>query len=387
MSIRIVVPLVLALSVPGLSRASADDVAGAVYAMTNAADANAIVVYDRDSAGHLSLRGYVSTDGQGSGGEPPLEAVDALGSQSALLLSHDARWLFAANAGSAEISAFSVDADGLTLVDKQDSGGLFPTSLALHGNLLYVLNAGGEASIRGYRLQNDGSLTPLADSVRELQVGGSNPPRFLVSPAQIGFDPRGEHLLITIKGSNELRVYSLDQDGRPSATATVSQSAGTAPFGFGFDDHQHLIVAEPFGRSTPGTGGAGAVSSYDILADGSLERLSVSVQNWQTATCWLQVSPDGRFAYTTNNASSTISGYRVSADGSLSLLAASGVLSATGANPVDLAMSRDGRFLFTVNAGAGTISTFQVDKANGALTALGDVSGLPNAGAAGLAAR
>lgn len=365
----------------------ADEAMDAVYAMTNAAEANAVAVYVRDPKGQLMLREYVSTEGRGSGGEEPLEPVDALGSQGALVLSADARWLLAVNAGSDELSVFRVGRNSLKLTDKVSSGGAFPSSVTMHHDLVYVLNAGGEASIQGFRLQSDGTLWPLPDSLRSLSVGGSTPPFFLVSPAQIGFDPSGEHLILTIKGSNEIRVFAVDADGLPSETPVVSQSAGTAPFGFGFDTHRHLVVVEPFGRSTPGTAGAGAVSTYDILADGSLELLSESVDNGQTATCWLSVAQGSPFAYATNNASHTISGYRIDADGALSLLDESGVSAQTGSNPIDVARSRDGRYLYAVNAGEGTISAFRIDAADGALTPLDVVGGLPERGTAGLAAR
>ena len=86
--------------------------------------------------------------------------------------------------------------------------------------------------------------------------------------------------------------------------------------------------------------------------------------NGQTATCWIAVTPNGRFAYTTNNASATISSYSVSG-GSLSLL--SGAAAATGQAPVDLAVSPDGGFVYNVNSGDGTVGAYAVG-ADGSLT-------------------
>ena len=59
----------------------------------------------------------------------------------------------------------------------------------MHGNLLYVLNSGGDATISGFSVGSSGQLTPLSGSTRSLGVGGGSPPFFLVSPAQVGFTP------------------------------------------------------------------------------------------------------------------------------------------------------------------------------------------------------
>ncbi len=366
---------------------------GAVYAMTNAAGGNEIVVYDRADDGTLTLNGTEATGGQGGIGEPP-EPEDALGSASPLILSKNQKWLFAVNAGSDEISVFRVRRDGLTLVDLVDSGGPFPVSLTLHRKLLYVLNSGGDGNITGFTVNGKGRLTPLAGSTRSLDAGGTNPPFFLESPAQVGFDRRGKVLVVTVKGqvvngigSNEIRVYPVDRDGLPSADPVTTISHGNIPFGFTFDRRNHLLVAEAFGNGLVGDPNASAVSSYDIAPDGTLELISASVENFQTATCWIARS-SGRYAYTTNNGSDTITGYRVGRDGALRLLNADGVTGATGVAPVDLAMTKNGRFLYNVNAGSGTVSMFRVSKRDGSLRAMGEIGGLPvNDGAVGIAAR
>lgn len=358
---------------------------GAVYAMTdsNGPEGNEIVVFDRATDGTLTFNRVVATGGLGVG--DTTEPVDALGSQAPLILSADQRWLIAVNAGSDEISVFRVLAGGLELVDKVHSGGQFPASLTLYWDLLYVLNAGGEGNITGFTLGHDGHLTPLAGSTRSLDVGGDNPPFFLVSPAQVGFDPHGDFLVVTIKGTNEIRVFPVDASGLPSAQPVTTMSHGSTPFGFDFDERGRLIVAEPFGNASPGVPNASAASSYAIRADGSLELLSASVENGQTASCWL-VS-NGRYAYTTNNATDNVSGYRIDQNGRLSLLDPSGVAALAGHAPVDAAFTPNGRFLYNVNAGAGTVSGYRVNP-DGSLTALGEVSGLPaDDGAVGIVAR
>ena len=50
--------------------------------------------------------------------------------------------MFAVNAGSNSVSSFIATPSGLKLVAVHNSGGNFPNSLTIHGNLLYVLDSG-----------------------------------------------------------------------------------------------------------------------------------------------------------------------------------------------------------------------------------------------------
>ena len=117
------------------------------------------------------------------------------------------RFLLAVNAGSDEISVFRVKKNRLILVDKINSGGDFPVSLTLHRDLLYVLNSGGEGNITGFKLGKHGHLTPIRGSTRVLDTADvSDLPFFLVSPAQVGFSPSGDFLVVTVKGTIENKL-------------------------------------------------------------------------------------------------------------------------------------------------------------------------------------
>src|SRR5579864_6753073 len=84
---------------PVLSKAQTTNAAGAVFVMTNAADQNEIITYQRRADGSLQEGRSFRTGGRGSGG-----VTDPLGSQGSLTLSQDHSLLFAVNAGSGEIS-------------------------------------------------------------------------------------------------------------------------------------------------------------------------------------------------------------------------------------------------------------------------------------------
>lgn len=338
---------------------------GAVYVLTNEKAGNAIAVFKRAANGTLAAADTVATGGVGTGG--------GLGSQGALALSADGHWLFAVNAGSNDISVLRVEGDGVTLVGRQPAGGTLPISLTIEGDLLYVLNAGSN-NITGFRVGLYGTLWPVAGSTRPLS--GAN-----VGPAQVSFAPGGASLVVTEKMSNQIDVYQVGADG-VAAAPVFHPSAGTTPFGFAFAG-PHLIVSDAFG----GQPNAGAVSSYTLGANGELATATAASLTYQTAPCWVAATADGRYAYTTNAGSGSITGYAVSGDGQLRLLTGdgrTGVLGA-GSRPLDLGFSQDSRYLYALAAGTQSVSAFRVES-DGGLAALGAAGGLP-ASAVGLVAR
>jgi 6-phosphogluconolactonase len=340
--------------------------AGEVFTMSNDAAGNAVMVFHRAADGRLTAAGSVPTGGLGSGAE--------LGSQGALALSDGGRLLFAVNAGSDTVTAFRVHHGWLTPVDSEPSGGSGPISLTVSHRLLYVLNAGGDGNISGFHIAPDGMLDPIPGSTQPLSGSG-------VGPAQVGFDPDGDILVVTEKGTNMIDTYMLDDDG-VAGPPDSQPSAGTTPYGFAFARGNTLLVSEAFG----GAADASAMSSYWLAEDGTLQVISASVPTHQTAACWVAATGNGRFAYTTNTGSSSATGYEVNRhSGALTLLDPSGVTGTTGATPIDDALSRDGRFLYTLNFSDGTISEFRV-RNDGSLASLGSVSGIP-AAAGGLVAR
>jgi 6-phosphogluconolactonase (cycloisomerase 2 family) len=342
-----------------------EDGAGVVYTLSNQASGNAVLAYRRSQNGSLTPSGTYASGGNGTGG--------GLGSQGAVTFSRDGELLFVVNAGSNSISAFRVDDDRLRLVSTAPSGGVLPISVTASGGLVYVLNAGGSGNIAGLRYSENGRLNPIPNSSQPLSTSSS-------APAQIEFTPDGNRLIVTEKGTNMIGAYTVRSNGR-AEPGVFTASSGATPFGFAFRRNV-LIVAEAFG----GAAGASAASSYRVGAAGPPSLISGTVPTTQTAACWFVVTGNGKYAYTTNTGSGTITGYAVDNVGALTRLAADGKSAVLGApGPADAALSAGSRFLYSRN-GNGTISAVRVH-ADGSLTVLGGgVAGLPT-GAVGLAAR
>jgi 6-phosphogluconolactonase len=332
---------------------------GAVYALSNETQ-NAVVTFDRASDGSLHQRGATLTGGAGSNA--------GLGTQSALARSRG--FVLAVNAGSNSVSVFRTGRHGLQLTDVQASGGTQPVSVSIRGRLVYVLNAGAGGSVSGFRLSEHGNLKPIFGSTRAL-------PSVDAGPAQVAITPDGDGLVVTEKNTNTIDTFPL-RHGDRAAAGTAHPSNGLTPFGFAFGPRDTLIVSEAAG----GGALASSASSYN-LRHGGFSTISGSVPTLQTAACWLVTTGDGRFAFTTNAGSDSVSTFAVSRAGALTLLHSDSA--GTGAHPTDAALSRGDRFLYTLDAFTHQLTGFEV-AASGNLTSLGATGTLP-ASASGLVAR
>jgi 6-phosphogluconolactonase len=351
-----------AASLPALASGDDDDDgfrAGKVFTSTNAVAGNELLVYDTGKNGHLTLQTRIATQGAGTG--------TGLGNQGGVTLSGDGRYLFVINAASNTVSTFAINRHRLTLQSTVDSGGLRPISVTEHEGVVYVLNANGAGNLAGFR-HVQGVLRPIAGSSRPLSaVGGTG-------PAQVGFSPDGDVLLVTEKSANKLTTYRVRSDGTTDAPV-VTASSGVTPFGFAFDRRGHALVSEAASGALSSYGFGNQTPAHPVL-------ISASVSTTQAAPCWVVVTPNSRYAYVANAGSSSVSSFAVQKSGQLTL--AQGVAGAAGAGPVDLAISSSGRQLFVLNAGSQTISSFSVGQ-DGRLTNPGSGAGLP-VGANGLAA-
>ncbi len=333
-----------------------------VATASNAAAGNEILYFPRNADGTLGGRLAYPTGGTGTG--------NGLGNQSGVALDAYAEHLYVVNAGSNTISVFGIYRTGLALEQTIASGGEQPISIALSDELLYVLNDGGTANISGFRVRRDGQLVPLANSTRGLTVAAPD-------AAQIGFNRSERRLIVTEKATNNIVTFRLDRSDRPEAPI-VTPSNGATPFGFYVDERGgEVIVSEAFG----GAANAAAVSTYR-LRRGAAETISRSVPTHESAACWIAISGDGKFAYTSNTGSGTITGFTLSRGGRLAILDANGITATTGAGPIDLATHDGVDFLYSLDGKGGQISMFHIAN-DGSLEKLGVVPGIP-AGANGL---
>lgn len=353
---------VLAIStiLPAHISAETTNAAGAVFVMTNAADKNEVIAYQRSADGSLLEGRRFSTGGRGSGG-----VTDPLGSQGSLALSEDHSLLFAVNAGSGEISVFRVHGATLFLTDKEPCGGSEPVAVAQHGSLVYVVNAGAASNVVGFRLEGDGTLKQIPDSLAFLSTGNAG-------ASSLAISPDGQFVLVTEKLTNKIDAFHVRIDGTLSPIV-VNPSAGPGLFSILFTPNGTALATE---TGPAGGSNASAISSYTVEANGALSAISASVPTSGAATCWHAITPDGHFVFTSNAGSATVSGFVIGANGTLTPVGGTIVgINPAGSTNLDLAISADGKFLYTLDSGTGKVSVFGINP-DGTLNNLGEIGGL-----------
>jgi DNA-binding beta-propeller fold protein YncE len=327
----------------------------AVFVQTDNTSGNQVVAYHRASDGTLSPAGTYATGGLG--GVLAGSVVDHLASQGSLSYDPWHALLYAVNAGSDTVSVFAVNGDRLALRQVLSSGGSFPVSVAVHGDLVYVLNALGGGRLAGYRVLG-GGLVPIPGSGRALGLDPTASPQYTNTPGQVAFTPDGGQLIVTTKANgNDIDVFGVRFGGGLSAAPVVNSEPGTVPFAISFDLYGHLLIAEA---------GTNALATFALAPSGTVSLVD-AVPTGASATCW--VAPAGPFLFASSAGSASESGYSSSFGGQLSLLGAA----TTDAGTVDASAAAGGRFLYVQTGGSGIVDEFAVG-AGASLTEIGAVT-------------
>jgi len=339
----------------------------AVFVQTDNLEGNTVVAYHRARNGTLTLAATYPTGGLG--GQLTGSVVDHLASQGSLTYDRDHGLLYAVNAGSDTMSVFAASGDHLALRQVISSGGSFPVSVTVHGDVVYVLNALGGGSVYGYRVRG-GQLSPIPGSLRGLGLDPSATPQFTHTPGQVAFTPDGSALLVTTKANgNDVDVFAVGQDGLLSSSPVVNSESGAVPFAISFGQSGDVLIAEA---------GPNALVSFSLAGDGALTAEHTALTG-QAATCW--VARAGQYSYASNAGSATVSGYRAGSGGQLTALGNT----STDAGTVDAASTPSGQFLYVQAGGPGVVDEFAVGH-GGSLAKIGSVTVAGAAGGEGIAA-
>jgi 6-phosphogluconolactonase len=358
-------------------------VVGHVYVNDNTAPANSVAGFDRHANGSLTAMAGSPFAVGGSGAGAP----DA--SQGSLQLSADGRYLLAVDASSNQISVLRIKPDG-SLQPAQGSpvasGGVAPVSIAVHGNLVYVANAGpgaslGDTNYTGFRLNHGGHLSPIPDSTYVLPNDSK--------PGQVLFNRYGTKLAGTRIATSEIDSFIVGKDGRLTAApgSPYDAQAFSPPQGYGqlgseFNpvSPNELFVSDA--HTAAGTAAfPGLVSSFSDATNGNLTPIGAPVANDGGASCWIEISHDGRFLFVVNTASASISSYWIGIGGTLTFLQSTAP-GQIGAGAEDARLAPDGSTLWVVESGADAVTGFTVK--GGTLTPLTAAAGPAGATPSGI---
>jgi 6-phosphogluconolactonase len=331
-------------------------VTGHVYLDDNTAGSNTIAAFDRHADGSLTpVPGSpFAAGGAGTG--------SGLASEGAVQIADGGRFLLAVDAGSDQVSALRIEPDGsLRLTSVVSSNGALPVSIAVHGSLVYVANAGpSDTNYTGFRLAPWGSLAPVPGSTVPLPAAAQ--------PGDVLFNGTGTALVGTRVGTSQIDSFTVGLSGRlTAAPGSPFTAQGTGPFGSQFrpTDPAQLFVS----NAHNGTG-LGTVSAFADSRDGALSSIGNSpVPDQQTAPCWVTISPDGRYLFAVNTGSGTISRYSIARGGALTLLGSTTVSATGGVGAVDPGVTPDGRYLYVNESRVDAVGSFAVSP-DGNLTEL-----------------
>jgi 6-phosphogluconolactonase len=348
-----------AVAAPAFASASTggSPVTGHVYVNDNTAGTNTIGAFDRHADGTLTPEpgSPFLAGGAGTGA--------GLASQGAIQFAAGGRFVLAADAGSNQISVLRVNRGGsLSPVPGGvvSSGGTTPVSIAVHGSLVYVANAGTAATnYTGFRFLG-GHLFRIPGSTVTLPSAAQ--------PGDVLFNGTGTKLVGTRVGTSQIDSFTVSFGGRLTpAPGSPFQAQGLGPFGSEFrpTNPSQLFVSNAHNTAA----GSGTVSAFTDSFRGTLTPVAGSpFADDQMAPCWVEISHDGRFLFTVNTASGTISRFSIAPGGALTLLGSTPVAATGGVGAVDARLSPDGRYLYVDESKIGSVGVFAVH--GGSLTEL-----------------
>ena len=353
------------LLVAAVGASASAGVVGHVYVNDNTAGVNTVAGFDRHADGSLTpIAGSPFAVGGAGTGHP-----DA--SQGSLQLSANGRYLLAVDAGSNQISVLRIKPDGSLQIAQGtpvSSNGVNPVSIAVYKELVYVANQGpgispGDTNYTGFTLNAGGHLRPLPGSTISLPNDSK--------PGDVLFNKDGSRLVGTRIASSAIDSFTVAHTGlltpavgSPFAAQGFTPTQGYGQLGSEFSptNPEQLFVSDA--HTAAGGGAPGLVSSFTDSANGVLTPIAGSpVSNDGIASCWVEISHNGRYLFVVNTGSATVSSYTIAKDGTITFLKStlSGQL---GAGAEDARLSPDGSTLWVVDAGTNAVSGFTVNDGN-----------------------
>ena len=367
---KVVIVLCIFISSLSASLSATAEGQNFLYTISNIAGENSIVGYRVESDGTLvELDGSpFPTGGSGSG--------VVIFNQAGIVASEDGKYVFAINQGSSTLTIFEVMPNGYLKRLRGSpfpTGGIFPVSLALNDDLLYVSHAGADfmatcafCNIQGHRIAMTGDILrafPLQDAVVSFDT---LPPAV---PFAIGFNPEGTTLVASRFpfADNPAPFSNIDTFQVNAATGELTPAPGSPlvtqdpePAGFAFrpSNPSQLLLTNIVALGEQ----SGTLTSYLLADTGQLTPIfdtSFSSGD-QQATCWVDFTGDGKYAFATNTFSDSITTYAVDEAGLLELLEIEPVPndSPIPAFPLEIVVSDDDRFVYTINGQGAFVAAY-----------------------------
>jgi 6-phosphogluconolactonase len=255
----------------------------------------------------------------------------------------------------------------LSLINEQSAMGISPAHVSVDplGSFVYVSNyTSGNVSM--YPIRDDGGLDAASDVVQHM--GSSiNPSRQQTAHAHAADpSPDGRFIYVSDLGMDKIMIYEVDRQQKklsPASTPWFENTPGAGPRHLSFrPDGAYAYSAEELTstiavlRVDKNTGALQQIQRVSMLPD--------DFDDSNTAAD-IHVSPDGKFLYASNRGHDSIVIFAIDEfTGELSL---TGHESAIGQHPRNFMIDKSGELVFVANRDSNHIVVFRRDPATGAL--------------------
>ncbi|THJ17885.1 MAG: lactonase family protein [Nitrospira sp. CG24B] len=245
----------------------------------------------------------------------PVEAAPG-----ALAIAPNTKYVYVGNSGTDKVTAFTIEASGALTLIPQSAGatnpvsvnGADPAAIAItqNGQFLYVANSGSN-DITAFSIGATGLLSLIAPSGTN-----TNPVKTSVTaPKGMAISPNGSFLYVANSSTHNVTVFQIGTNGLLTLVPPAGGTTNPIPTG-GTTPNSIMISLD--GRFLYSANGGGTISAFTIGSDrlltlvpsvaGNLNPVSAGANASPVA---LTMSPDGRFLYVATNV--TTLGGRVSA--------------------------------------------------------------------------
>jgi 6-phosphogluconolactonase (cycloisomerase 2 family) len=284
-----------------------------------------------------------------------------------------ARFLYVANFGSNDVSAYAVEPASGALTPIAGSpfpAGNGPDAIAVDptGRFAYVSNQ-ADGTISAYLIdRSSGALRVIAGS--PFAAGPA--------PTAVAVDPSSRHLYVGNGSGGSISAFGIDP----------STGALTAIAGSPFDEPlaPSALIVDPldtFAYVVDGRDGSGSALAIDE-ATGALIQSDAAPFVAASGSRWLAIDPSDRYLFVVDTSSNGILAYSIQRDSNGintgALAAVSGSPFATGSTPGALCVDPLDRFVYATDQASDGVSAYALDAASGSLIA---IAGSPFAAGSG----
>jgi 6-phosphogluconolactonase len=303
-----------------------------------------------------------------------LQVVTSKNSPSFLEFHPTKKYLYAANEGTGEVSSYAIDPTSgkLAALNTKPSHGSGPCHVGVDpkGRFIYISNY-GSGNLAVYKLNQDGSIGALADTIQDKGGPGQKPHMHSMIPSA-----DGKFVYASDLGIDKIMIYTIDdRTGKltPGAVPYVEVKKGDGP--------RHFAI-HPNGNFAYSACELGSVvNSFTVVKNSGalvpLERVSMLPEGFtgKSFAADIHFSPDGKFLYASNRGHESLVIYSV--DPQTGKLKLAGHAETHGKHPRNFLIDGKGELAIVTNRDNNNVVFFKRDPATGQLAYTGKEISIP----------